>query len=121
MLDALTHKQRYYMFNAVKPQYKSHAGKQMDPNFSWKQKTSPMVFSPEAGLGQWQHLLGMRKSDTLSALALGSRTACWLVQSFSAGACSCSAWPMQRGRGDVLTLHRPPVCPLPILSPGSDV
>lgn len=87
MLDALTHKQRYYMFNAVKPQYKSHAGKQMDPNFSWKQKTSPMVFSPEAGLGQWQHTHGMAwhaQKGTLTALCLGSRSVCWLAQRFIA-------------------------------------
>lgn len=54
MLDQLVALKRCLLFDLVAPPVSSNAGKQQDRGFGFRNKTAPMVFSQEAGLGGWE-------------------------------------------------------------------
>jgi hypothetical protein len=53
ILDALTAKPTSYLFNTQPPACRSEAARKMAAGFSYKSHLSPMVYSSEAGLGEF--------------------------------------------------------------------
>jgi hypothetical protein len=53
ILDTLTAKPTSYLFNTQPPACRSEAARKMAAGFSYKSHLSPMVYSSEAGLGEY--------------------------------------------------------------------